>query len=73
MAAKLFHDGCAICLSIAAVFESLGAGVEIVDLGLDRRRAAEALALGVTRLPSLVVDGKVMKIDDHSPIGHVLA
>ncbi|GHD66064.1 hypothetical protein [Jeongeupia chitinilytica] len=73
MAAILFHDGCNLCLSIAAAFESLDVTIDIVNLGLDNRRAAEAAALGVTRLPSLVVNGKVLKIEDHSPIEHVLA
>jgi thiol-disulfide isomerase/thioredoxin len=31
----------------------------------------EAQAQGVVRLPSLVVGGKVMRIEDHSPIEHV--
>ncbi|WP_432719459.1 hypothetical protein R0381_000414 [Jeongeupia wiesaeckerbachi] len=73
MATILFHDGCNICLSIAAAFESIGSGIEIVNLGVDSHRAADAQSLGVTRLPSLVIDGKVLKIEDHSSIEHVLA
>lgn len=73
MAAILYHDGCAICLSIAGAFASApGLQVEIVNLGADNRRAPEALAAGVTRLPSLVIDGKVMRVEDHSPIEHVM-
>lgn len=72
----LFHDGCNVCLSIEAAFLSLfGASphtFESVNLGLDNRRSAEAVRLGVTRLPSLVLNGRVMKVDDHSPIEHYL-
>lgn len=69
----LYHDGCSICLSIAEKFESMpGLPIEIVNLGIDKHRAPEAQAAGVTRLPSLVIGGKVMRIEDHSPIEHVL-
>ena len=69
----LYHDGCAICLSIAGAFASAhGLQVEIVNLGTDSSRAGEALAFGVKRLPSLVINGKVMRIEDHSPIEHVM-
>jgi hypothetical protein len=69
----LYHDGCSICMSIAERFESVpGLPIEIVNLGIDKHRAREAQAAGVTRLPSLVIGGKVMRIEDHSPIEHVL-
>lgn len=72
-AAVLNHDGCAICLSIAARFDSSpGLSVELVNLGSERHRAREAIAAGVTRLPSLVIGGQVMRLEDHSPIEHVL-
>ena len=73
----LFHDGCNICLSIEAAFQTLlgnaGLDFESVNLGLDASRGEEAVRLGVTRLPSLVLNGKVMKVDDHSPIDHYLS
>ena len=72
----LFHDGCNICLSIEAAFKKhFGNGsvdFEAVNLGLDKRRSAEAVQLGVSRLPSLVLEGKVLRIEDHSPIEHYL-
>jgi hypothetical protein len=72
-AAVLYHDGCAICLSIADRFASTpGLSVELVNLGTERHRAREAAAAGITRLPSLVIGGKVMRLEDHSPIEHVL-
>jgi hypothetical protein len=73
----LFHDGCNICLSIEAAFNQLfsngSVDFESVNLGMDNRRSAEALQLGITRLPSLVMDGKVLRVEDHSPIDHYLA
>ncbi|WP_147071402.1 hypothetical protein [Sulfuriferula plumbiphila] len=73
MPAILYHDGCANCLSIADSFASApGLNVEIINLGADNRRAGEAVAAGVARLPSLVINGKVMRLEDHSPIEHVL-
>jgi hypothetical protein len=73
VAAILFHDGCNLCLSIAQAFASMpDASVDIVNLGIDHSRIKEAHALGVTRLPSLVMGGKVMRIEDHSPIEHVM-
>ena len=72
----LFHDGCGVCLSIEASFAQLFSGgpvgFESVNLGLDKHRSAEAVQLGITRLPSLVVNGKVLKVDDHSPIEHYM-
>jgi hypothetical protein len=70
----LFHDGCNICQSISATMETAFATpshhFESINLVVQKERGAQARELGVTRLPSLVIDGKVMKIDDHSPIEH---
>jgi len=71
--AVLYHDGCSICLAIADGFASTpGLSVEIVNLDINRHRASEAAALGVTRLPSLLIGDLVMRLEDHSPIEHVL-
>ena len=71
---QLFHDGCNICQSISAVmttaFNTPSHHFESINLDVQKERGAQAKALGITRLPSLVIDGKVMKIDDHSPIEH---
>lgn len=70
----LFHDGCNICQGISATmsaaFDTLDHRFESVNLALQKNRGAEAKALGITRLPSLVVNGRVMRLDDHSPIEH---
>jgi hypothetical protein len=39
-----------------------------VNLGIDKQRAREAQAAGVTRLPSRVIGGRGMRPDDDSPI-----
>ena len=63
------HDGGAIWLSISERFAAtLGLAVEIVNLGIDKQRAREAQAAGVTRLPSRVIGGRGMRPDDDSPI-----
>ena len=71
----LYHDGCNLCLSIESAFRELTAfnnSFESVNLGIDQRRSEEAKGLGVKRLPSLVVDGRVLRIDDHSSIDNYL-
>lgn len=70
----LFHDGCNVCLGIsatmAAAFIDGPRTFESVDLSIDTLRAKEAAALGVLRLPSLVIDGRVLRLEDHSSIAH---
>ncbi len=70
----LYHDGCNICQSISAtmtaVFATPNHNFESINLDIDRNRTNEAQALGITRLPSLVIDGKIMRLEDHSPIEH---
>jgi hypothetical protein len=70
----LYHDGCNICQGInatlTAAFATPNHSFESINLDVDRSRTREAQALGITRLPSLVIDGKVMRLEDHSPIEH---
>jgi urate oxidase len=70
----LYHDGCNICQSISttmtAAFATPNHSFESINLDIDRDRTNEAQALGITRLPSLVIDGKIMRLEDHSPIEH---
>ncbi|NUU02970.1 hypothetical protein [Herbaspirillum robiniae] len=68
----LFHDGCNICQGISATmsqtFADMQACFESVDLSVQEGRTDEARSLGVVRLPSLVIDGKVLRLEDHSSI-----
>lgn len=70
----LFHDGCKVCLgieaSMALAFSTPLHRYEAVDLSLQADRLEEAKALGILRLPSLVVDGRVLRLDDHSALTH---
>jgi hypothetical protein len=70
----LYHDGCSICQSISATmtaaFATPNHKFESINLDVNGNRTREAQALGITRLPSLVIDGKIMRLEDHSPIEH---
>jgi len=70
----LFHDGCNICQGISATLTAAFATpfhrFASVNVDGNKNGAAQAVALGIERLPSLVVDGRVMRLDDHSPIDH---
>ncbi len=70
----LYHDGCNICQSISATmtaaFSTPNHSFESINLEMNKHRTSEAKALGITRLPSLVIDGRVMRLEDHSPIEH---
>lgn len=64
----LFHDGCPICLDVADTFSAIVKLVEIVDLSKNPERTADAQALGVEVLPSIVIDGKVFPLNPHSSV-----
>jgi hypothetical protein len=70
----LYHDGCNVCQSISATmtaaFYAPHQGFESVDLSIAKDRGAEASALGIKRLPSLVINGRVLRLEDHSPLDH---
>jgi hypothetical protein len=64
----LYHDGCNICLDTAAAFSKVITHLEIVDLSIAKERLDEARSVGVTVLPSIVMEGKVFTISPHSAI-----
>ncbi|MGE8452205.1 MAG: hypothetical protein ACN6OP_16590 [Pseudomonadales bacterium] len=69
----LYHDGCNLYLAIESSFKRVmgdGLNFESINLSLDNARSEEAARLSVKRLPSLVIDGKVPRVDDHSSIEH---
>lgn len=69
MAAKalFYHAGCAVCVDAERRFAgALDKGlyeVEIVHLGEDKTRLAEAEAAGVESVPAFVIDGDVYHIN----------
>ncbi|MGO4327641.1 hypothetical protein AB4Z48_25425 [Cupriavidus sp. 2TAF22] len=70
--AILYHDGCKICLSVVetmtGLFDNDRHSLTVVNLEEHGELTASAEAAGVKRLPSLVIDGKVLEIQPHAPI-----
>lgn len=65
--ATFYHAGCAVCLDaerqIATALDPARFDVEIVHLGTDQARIAEAEAAGVASVPALVIGGKPLHIN----------
>ncbi len=70
--AIFYHAGCPVC--VAAEQQFVGAldparyEVEVVHLGQDTARVAEAERLGVQSVPALVVDGQAFHINYGAPL-----
>ena len=65
--ALFFHAGCPVCVSAEQQFvQSLDPTryvVEVVHLGEQKARIAEAEAVGVKSVPALVIDGQPFHIN----------
>ncbi|MGF0335984.1 Thioredoxin domain-containing protein [Pseudomonas sp. NFACC19-2] len=64
--ARFYHAGCPVCVSAEQTLLNLLAPevkVEIVHLGEQATRVAEAEQAGVTSVPALVVDGQVLHLN----------
>ncbi|MFZ1414590.1 MAG: thioredoxin family protein [Defluviicoccus sp.] len=65
--ATFYHAGCPVCIDaehmLAEAIDTGRYAVEIVHLGTDRGRIAEAKAAGVQSVPALVLDGKAFHIN----------
>ncbi|MGL5698907.1 MAG: thioredoxin family protein [Kluyvera sp.] len=61
--AVFFHAGCPVCVDaeqqIALALDPAQYTVEIVHLGDDKARVAEAVKAGVKSVPALVLDGSI--------------
>ncbi|HYD61188.1 MAG TPA: hypothetical protein VEC35_12565 [Noviherbaspirillum sp.] len=70
--AVFYHDGCNLCLGMAAIFgTALNPGLydtEVVDLSRFPERMEEAGKAGVKVLPSLCMSGQVFAINAHSDL-----
>ena len=69
-----YHAGCSVCVSAEQeIIELIGADqVEIVHLGEDRNRIAEAESNGVTSVPALFTpSGNVLHINFGASIAYV--
>lgn len=65
--ATFYHAGCPICLeaerSVAQALDPSRYEVEIVHLGADQSRIAEAELAGVKSVPALLLDGHAFHIN----------
>ena len=65
--AIFYHAWCPVCVSAEAMVEKMidreRYEVEVVHLGNDKSRIAEAESLGVTSVPALAVDGNAFHIN----------
>lgn len=64
--ARFYHAGCPVCVSAEQTLLNLLAlevKVEVVHLGDQAQRVAEAEQAGVKSVPALVVDGQVLHLN----------
>jgi len=65
--AIFYHAGCPVCLAaeqnVANALDPMKYDVEVVHLGKDNTRLAEAESNGVKSVPALVMDGAAFHIN----------
>ncbi|MAZ69477.1 MAG: thioredoxin family protein [Porticoccus sp.] len=65
--AVFYHAGCPVCVaaedSVARAIDPVQYDVEIVHLGNDKSRIAEAESAGVKSVPALLLDGSPFHIN----------
>ena len=65
--AVFYHAGCPVCVSaeqaVVGALDPSRYEVEVVHLGDDKNRIAEAENLGVKSVPAIVLDGQVFHIN----------
>ncbi|HCZ17248.1 MAG TPA: thioredoxin family protein [Candidatus Accumulibacter sp.] len=70
--AIFYHAGCPVCVAaeqrVALALDPTCYQVEIVHLGEQSGRVAEAETVGVQSVPALVIDGQVFHINFGAPI-----
>lgn len=63
----LYHAGCPVCVdaerALAHALDPARFDVEVVHLGADRSRIAEARAAGVKSVPALVLGSSVLHVN----------
>jgi len=70
--AIFYHAGCPVCLEaeqlVAHAIDPTRYAVEVVHLGTDKARVAEAERAGVKSVPALVLDGQPFHINFGAPL-----
>jgi len=70
--ATFYHAGCPVCLEaeqlVAHAIDPTRYAVEVVHLGTDKGRIAEAERAGVKSVPALVLDGQPFHINFGAPL-----
>lgn len=70
--AIFYHAGCPVCVAaettVAKAMDPARYAVEIVHLGNDKSRVAEAEKCGVQSVPTLVVEGQPFHINFGAPL-----
>jgi glutaredoxin len=65
--ATFYHAGCPVCVAaethVAAALDRARYDVEVVHLGQNKSRLAEAERAGVKSVPALVIDGAAYHIN----------
>ncbi len=65
--ATFYHAGCPVCIEAQTVVEGYldraKTDLEVVHLGESAGRLAEAEAAGVTSVPALIIDGRVLHLN----------
>ncbi|MBU3058096.1 glutaredoxin family protein [Pseudomonas indica] len=65
--ARYYHAGCPVCVeaerSLLPLLDTGKVDVEVVHLGQQPERVAEAEQAGVQSVPALVVDGQVLHLN----------
>jgi len=65
--ATFYHAGCPVCVAaeqtVAAALDRAKYTVEVVHLGQQKGRVAEAEKAGVKSVPALVIDGQAFHIN----------
>lgn len=65
--ATFYHAGCTVCVSaenkVIDLVDKKNIDLQVVHLGEDKGRLAEAEKAGVKSVPALVMDGEVLHIN----------
>lgn len=71
--AIFYHAGCPVCVAaeqnVANALDRTKYSIEIVHLGEQKDRLAEAEAAGVKSVPALVLDGQAFHINHGADLG----